>query len=301
MNFRSPRWGGFAGRPTAPPRHSSKVPRVPRKSRSWRRRFSDRELPMAATGSVKGRRNRACIHRFRRQVSARVTPGARDCYYFFSASFAPPTAFWILPSTFSILPALVSLASPSALPVASFTLPATCFAAPSMRSLFIVESSFEWSYSVEICSSRKRSSRGWRVGTDYQIPLTDRQRGLPQVARWIRRRGATPVRTLPHEPCSDGLWGAVVLLRGHRRPAAATIPSPGLEVCRGARSRPASRALTLEGRPWRNSDRGATERAMRSRRRGGAQADAYRRAAATRYADATTCRRSPSIRRWERA
>jgi hypothetical protein len=49
----------------------------------------------------------------------------------------PPMAFWILPSASSFLPSALSLASPVALPAASFTAPLACLAAPAIRSLFM--------------------------------------------------------------------------------------------------------------------------------------------------------------------
>src|SRR6478672_8481246 len=52
-----------------------------------------------------------------------------------TVSFRLPTAFWILPSVCSALPSDCNLASPTALPRASFTEPLIPFAAPAIRSL----------------------------------------------------------------------------------------------------------------------------------------------------------------------
>src|ERR1019366_6526120 len=77
------------------------------------------------------------IDHAQRKPSAGVdsAPGVPTWHYFLSASFKPPTAFWILPSTLSLLPSVVSLASPVAFPTPSLTAPLACLAEPMIRSL----------------------------------------------------------------------------------------------------------------------------------------------------------------------
>src|SRR5260370_3658702 len=58
--------------------------------------------------------------------------------YLFSVSFIPPTAFWTSPAALSAVPSAFSVASPVALPAASVTEPFSSFAAPAIRSLFMI-------------------------------------------------------------------------------------------------------------------------------------------------------------------
>src|SRR5579862_1564031 len=79
--------------------------------------------------------------------------------YFFSASLRPPIAFWTLPSTLSVWPSDCIFVSPTALPIATLTEPLASFAAPSIRSLFILL--LLWRGRQARCSRQ-----GWATASD---------------------------------------------------------------------------------------------------------------------------------------